>query len=298
MVEMHEATHRCECSGIDRRRSIVVVRVSIANPSLLADATAIAKQQRQCPLHRRNCSHHPSVPLCLSPRSNDEGVTFAQLPSPDEFVSSKSVKIRGLFTGNPALKYKDPDAPPKLNEDGEIESDEEEEEEEEEPVDEDEVDEDGNPVVRKPPPRRLTELERLSFNVREIESETGLVPRGAYYITATGEILKNPAFEGLSLEDSRKLASYVLLRNAQHAATLAAVRKMGVANHHDFLDPVVQKNTKVKNTWSLQVSDSGLEVSLRSLLYPGFEYTLEAGSTNYTGGYFGLGEKNGDIFML
>jgi hypothetical protein len=240
--------------------------------------------------------------LCPLPHacSNDEGVTFAQLPSPDEFVSSKSPKIRGLFTGNPALKYKDPDAPPKVNEDGEIESDEEEdEEEEEEPIDEDEVDEDGNPVVRAPPPRRLTELERLSFNVREIESETGIVPRGAYYITATGEIQKNPAFEGLSVEDSRKLSSYVLLRDAQHASTLASVRKMGVANHHDFLDPIVPQASKIKHTWSLQVSDSGLDVSLRSLLYPGFEYTLEAGATNYAGGYFGLGEKNTDIlFML
>lgn len=230
-------------------------------------------------------------------------MTFAQLPAPDEFVSSKSPKIRGLFTGNPALKYKDPDAPPKVNEDGEIESEDEdadeEEEEEEEPIDEDEVDEDGNPVVRAPPPRRLTELERLSYNVREIESETGLVPRGAYYMTATGDILKNPAFEGLSVEESRKLSSYQLLRDAQHASTLASVRKMGVANHHDFLDPVVPKSSRVKHTWSLQVADSGLEVSLRSLLYPGFEYTLEAGATNYAGGYFGLGEKNNDIlFML
>ena len=232
--------------------------------------------------------------------SNDEGVTFAQLPSPDDFVSAKSPKIRGLFTGNPSLKYKDPDAPPRVNEDGEIEeSDEEEEEEEDEPIDEDEVDEDGNPIVRQPPPRRLTELERLAFNVREIEHSTGIVPRGAYYITATGEILKNPSFNGLTVDDSRKLSSYYLFRNAEDPSTLASIRKMGVANHSDFLDPLLPKNSKVKHTWSLQVADSGIEVSLRSLLFPGFEYVLEAGSNTYTGGYFGSGEKNEDIlFML
>jgi len=252
-----------------------------------------------------------SVSSTISKRfywSNDEGATFSQLATPDEFVNSKAARVKvpkaaGGFSGNPALKYKDPDAPPKVNEDGEVEEvdeDEEEEEEEEEQPAEDEVDEDGNPVVRKPPPRRLTELERLSYNVHQIESETGIVPRGAYYITATGAIVRNSAFDGLSVEESRKLDSYLLWRDAQQPATLASIRKMGVANHQDFLDTIVPKPSKVKSTWSLHISDSGLEVSLRSLLYPGFEFQLEAGSNSRFGGaYFGNGEKNADLlFML
>ena len=241
--------------------------------------------------------------------SNDEGATFALLASPDEFVSAKSPRIRGKpFTGNPATKYKDPDAGPKLDEDGvpiEEDEDEEEEEEEEEPApEEDEVDEDGNPVVRPPPPRRLNELERLSYCVQSIDNATSIVPRGLIYMTATGDLARNPAFEGLSIDESRKLSSYLLLRAPVLPSTLAAIRKAGVTNHHDCLDPIVAPgvgaNSKPKGEWALHLSESGVEVSLRSLLYPGFEYTLEAGTAgNFRGGYWGQGERNQDLlFML
>jgi len=233
--------------------------------------------------------------------SNDECATFSQLPAPDGWVSAKAPKLRGMFSGNPAKKYKDPDAPPRINEDGEEEEEDEEEEEEEEeelPA-EDEVDEDGNPIVRAPPPRRLTELERLSYNVREIENETCIVPRGLYYLTATGSIQRNPNFGGLSVDESRAFDNFLLLRDAIHPDTLASIRKMGVANHHDFLDRIVPKNSKAKGTWSLHVSDSGLSVSIRSLVYSGFEYQLESGSSDQFGGaYFGLGEKNQDIMFM
>jgi len=245
--------------------------------------------------------------------SNDEGATFAQLPAPDEFVSAKAPKLRGaMLSGNPALKHKDPDAPPKVDEDGqpiEEDSDEEEEEEEEEPpVDEDEVDEDGNPIVRPPPPRRLTELERLSFAVRQIDSNTSLVPRGSIYMTATGELVPNTSFSGLSLEQARSLSSFQLLRPPQNAATLAAIRRAGVTNHHDCLDALAPAHSAAAGgsskpsaleQWSLQVSESGLEVSLRSLLFPGFEFRLQAGSAQqHSGAYFGLGHKNEDLLFM
>jgi hypothetical protein len=260
-----------------------------------------------------------SVPVFLFSfisASNDEGATFAQLPAPDEFVSSKAPKLRGALSGNPALKHKDPDAGPKLDEDGQpIESDdeEEEEEEEEEPVDEDEVDEDGNPVVRPPPPRKVSELERLSFAVRQIDASTSLVPRGAIYQTATGELRWNTSFTGLSIEQARQLNSFQLLRNPTLPATLAAIRKAGVTNHHDCLDALAPAHApassasaaaggaagpKSGESWTLHVSESGLEVSLRSLLFPGFEYRLEAGSNSYGGAYFGLGDKNDDLLFM
>ena len=235
--------------------------------------------------------------------SNDEGVTFAQLAAADDFVVSKAGKVRGMFSGNPALKFKDPDAGPKLDEEGNpVDDDDDEEEEEEEPAPaEDEVDDEGNPVVRAAPARRLNELERLSYNVAEIDANTTLVPRGSIYLSALGELSRNSAFEGLSIEESRKLSSFLLLRAPQLPATLAAIRRAGVSNHHECLDPIgpAVGAPKVKNTWALIVSDSGLEVSLRSLLFPGFEFHLEAGTNNYAGAYFGLGEKNGDLlFML
>lgn len=237
--------------------------------------------------------------------SNDEGATFAQLASADKFVRSKAPKIRGMFSGNPSLKFKDPDAGPKLDEEGnpiELDEDEEEEEEEEEAPAEDEMDEDGNPIPRAPIARKLNELERLSYCVATIDASTAIVPRGRIYMNALGDLIYNSAFEGLSLDESRKLSNFQLLRTPESPTTLAAIRRAGVANHHDCLDtlsPTSGGGSKVKNTWSLITSDSGLEVALRSLLFPGFEYHLEAGTNNYSGAYFGLGEKNADLlFML
>ena len=282
------------------------------------------QQCRWCKSRRSRSNAHDLWQLCAPASwlirldsdfcSNDEGATFAQLAAPDEFVSFKSPKIRGLFSGNPALKYKDPDAGPKLDEDGlPVESDEDEEEEEEEEEQpeeegEEEVDEDGNVIPRVPPPRRLGELERLSFCVRQIDSHTALVPRGSIYMSATGVLGKNTSFPGLSIEEASKLSNYQLLRAPQEAATLASIRKAGVANHHSCLDAIVPetgatasqgKGASGSNAWALHVSEGGLVVSLRSLLFPGFEYSLEAGSNNYSGAYFGLGEKNEDLlFML
>lgn len=224
--------------------------------------------------------------------SEDGGVTFSKLPEVNDWITDKASRATGPFTGNPAFLYKEP----KPKKEGE---EDDEEEEEEEPEEEEEEDEDGNPIpkVVDPSKRKISETERLASVVSDIERDTCVVPRGAFHLTPTGDIVKNGNFRGLSAEEARKLSSYLLFRNAESEKTLARVRQTSVNNNPDCLDRVGEGEPR--GVWSLQFDSLGLTASVRSLVWPGFALEHEIGSSEYKGAYFGSGERNVDImFML
>jgi len=74
----------------------------------------------------------------------------------------------------------------------------------------------------------------------------------------------------------------------------------------DSLHTVVEEENAIegrgtgKGSWVMRVGESGLDVKLRSLVWPGYEFSCTVGSPNEFGGaYFGTGEKNHDLlFML
>jgi len=212
--------------------------------------------------------------------SADEGVSFAQLPEVDDFILGKVQSVRGLFTGNPANLYKDPNAP-------------KEEEEEEEP----EEDEGDEKKEEDPSKRKLNELERLSYQVQCIDNDTCVAPRGAYYMTPCGIIEKNKAYTGFTASDSKALTNYHLFRDPQSPQTLARLRKMGFTNNLDFLDGVTEDQPA--GVWVAQVDSSCTQTRLRSLVWPGYEFKQAVGDGSYTSAYFGNGMKNEDVmFML
>ncbi len=143
--------------------------------------------------------------------SQDNGVTFAKLPELDAFIIETAPRHRGRFSGNPSLRLREPKV-------GGGESEEDFEEEEEEDYDEN----DGED--RKVADRKLTEVERLAFVVDQIETACCVVPKGSWFITATGDIKENVAFTGLSFDDAKKLDNFVLFRPPQKERTLAKVR--------------------------------------------------------------------------
>lgn len=215
--------------------------------------------------------------------SADEGVTFSKLPEVDDFITSKVGHANGMFTGNPANLYKDPNQPAG------------DDEEEEEPADDE--DEDGEEKAPDPSKRKLTELERLAHTVVCIDQDTCVVPRGAFQMTPVGLIEKNKGFEGLSPSDCAKLSSYLLMRDPQSEQTMKRIRKLGVSNNPDFLDGVTEDQPA--GVWVAQVSEGLSQVRLRSLLWPGYEFKLQVDAGTYAGAYFGLGLKNDDVmFML
>lgn len=221
--------------------------------------------------------------------STDSGVSFARLPAADQWVRDKIRNVFSkigalLFTGQPAFEHKDPTQPPE---------------------DPDAKDESTPPASPKGPAavdpnkRKMTELERLAYTVDAIERATCVVPRGVVYLTPTGELSPNSAFKGLSAYDSKRLESYALYRRTEHAATLARVRKQGLANTVDCLDAVADDNADTKGVWTVQSDAAGQVVTLRHAEWPGFEFRHAVGTSVYGRAYFGYGEKNTDVnFML
>jgi len=225
--------------------------------------------------------------------SGDGCITFSKLPPVDDWLRERCIKIRGAFTGNPSRKYRD----------GRIYTLEEEEEEEakdreeEEAKAEDEENQDpSEPKVERKKERRINEIDRLAYTVEAIDNQCSLVPRGSYYLTATGSIVKNDAFRGITIDDAKKLVSYQLFRSANDSKTMARIRRAGVANNYDFLDTLTDS---IKREWSLSVDDSGTVVTLRSLIWLGFEFTITSTTSTWSSGYFGAGQRNLDLpFML
>jgi radial spoke head protein 9 len=60
--------------------------------------------------------------------------------------------------------------------------------------------------------KNFTELDRLSIVVNQIDFDCQVVPLGAFKIIPTHEIVRNPNFRGLKIDQSRNLENYVHLR--------------------------------------------------------------------------------------
>ena len=88
----------------------------------------------------------------------------------------------------------------------------------------------------KLPPKGLTELDRLSYVVNQIDSDCQIVPRGAVKKTPLEEVRKNEAFKGLKIDQAFMVSNYfhfrapIIKKNVELNA-----RKEGIYNH-DFLD--------------------------------------------------------------
>ena len=60
--------------------------------------------------------------------------------------------------------------------------------------------------------RDITELDRLSYTVHQIEGRCQVVPLGALKKTPLGEITRNDAWEGVKIAQVDKLESYMYFR--------------------------------------------------------------------------------------
>lgn len=50
--------------------------------------------------------------------------------------------------------------------------------------------------------------------------------------------------------------------------------------------------------WTLHVDESGQNATLRNLVWPGYEYRLQAGCGCFHGAYYGGGERNSDLAFM
>ena len=223
-------------------------------------------------------------------------MTFARFPVLDDFVTRVAPLIPGLFTGNPALKSRDPSIPLPLNEDGQPLDD-----DEATPDDADAEANDPDTPPRPPPARKLSEEERLAWVVQAIDADCALAPVGHAFLTPTGAVQVDPAFRGLALPHLPLLSSWVHWRAPETVEAKARARKAQLSNCYDWLDTVVGEwGGEGGEEWAVQVEAGGLSVSLRSLKWMGWEVRAEAGGrAAWSQAYFGWGEANTDLpFML
>merc|ERR1712100_144067 len=78
----------------------------------------------------------------------------------------------------------------------------------------------------KPPP--LTEAERLSQVIQEIDFDTAAVPKGSYALNEAHLVVPSSDFKGLGLTEAKALASYVHFRPPTSVACLKALARTDV----------------------------------------------------------------------
>jgi hypothetical protein len=132
--------------------------------------------------------------------SADNAVSFSKLPELDAFIAEKAPNVRGRFRGVPGHKYREAKKSKKvMNENGEIvapeeaEEEPEQEEEEEQEAPEEEQAQDSAPKPVDPSKRKLTELERLSWVVRTITTQTFVLPKVRKRLCVPGVPAISPA---------------------------------------------------------------------------------------------------------
>jgi radial spoke head protein 9 len=148
-----------------------------------------------------------------------------------------------------------------------------------------------------PAPPPLTEADRLSQVVQEIDFDTAAVPKGAYALNEAHQVVLSTDFKGLGLTEARVLTNYVHFRPPTSVASLRALARTDVQFYKSFLDPLAEDLPK--GCWASRQDPSVSLVTLRSLMWPGYCAYHIPGSTKFGGLYFGYGQKNQDLpFIL
>jgi radial spoke head protein 9 len=149
----------------------------------------------------------------------------------------------------------------------------------------------------KIPSRGITELDRLSHVVHQIDSDCHIVPRGSVKKIPLKETRLNEAFRGLRANEVFDISNYTHFRAplSKEKVDLNA-RNEGVYNN-DFLDNA--QDDIPAGTWSVLKDTTGSCSVIRSKLWPGY-YSYHKANTNIFGSlYIGNGCKAVDMpFMF
>lgn len=213
---------------------------------------------------------HPCDPPPPRPSSTNKSFVLQALPALSEEFAAKAASL-----ASQRLKG-DPSALP----DGEEEDDAGDDEDEDAPKKE-----------------RFSEVHRLAYAVGEIDRETSVVPRGAYIVSATHDVIRNAGFTGLDSTSGASLDNYFHFREPINLARKTALERAGMVQSTDFLDPLSEDSPR--GIWAVRVDRAAGVATLRSLSWPGYFFYHELGTGTFGGAYFGYGQRNADIgFMV
>ncbi|EZA51049.1 Radial spoke head protein 9-like protein [Ooceraea biroi] len=148
-----------------------------------------------------------------------------------------------------------------------------------------------------PMPRELKEEDRLAATVESIMADAAVIPRGAWFECANGDVIENPSFGGLSAADASHLSSYLHARPPKEKWNANLLSRPDYNYALDFLDGI---DTDVpQGCWDLQFLQGGRLVILHSLYWHGLTFFHKLNSPHYGFLYVGHGKKNLDMpFMF
>ncbi|KAJ1562537.1 Radial spoke head protein 9 [Nowakowskiella sp. JEL0078] len=193
----------------------------------------------------------------------------------DEMI--RIFEIQSRFYGDPAYEYP---LPPKETPDETLPTTLAEEPEQ-----------DASPMI-------LNEEKRLAGVVALINYEALVVPRGAFYRNALGELKPNPSFEGLPKSQMNHLTSYFHFRAGYNGNKKSMLERAQFFDETiDVLQPLSEDEPR--GMWALQVERGGTVAILRNLIWPGFTFFHTSTPPKWGSIYIGTGQRNGSIgYML
>ena len=116
----------------------------------------------------------------------------------------------------------------------------------------------------------------------------------------THELVPNPNFRGLKIQNSKSLDNYLHLRapRLEQQRTLIGKKIYNLEcdkalERDDFMDPI--SKDQIKKSWSLQTDESGTEVTVRSLLWQGYVGYHRTNSIIFGGVQMGYGIRTQDL---
>lgn len=168
--------------------------------------------------------------------------------------------------------------------------------EDEEPKERDPLADTDDETEVKVPPKNFTELDRLAYTVRAIDIDCASLPVGALKLSPLHELRYNDSFKGLNTGEAADLSNYQHFRNPLTSEKQEFITRGDAIFHLNFLDPLYQDVPK--GCWSIHTDSSKTQVTVRSLLWPGYITYHQANTNIYGFAYFGNGVKNSDLPFL
>ena len=144
--------------------------------------------------------------------------------------------------------------------------------------------------------KNFTELDRLSLLVSLVSHDCNVVPLGAYRMIPTHELVQNPDFRGLKVAQSKNPENYLHLRAPEQQTKKILIESDKALEVFDFMDSI--DSDTVKKSWSIQSDESGTEITIRSLVWPGYVGYHRTNSTMFGGVYMGNGIQVHDLAFL
>lgn len=198
-------------------------------------------------------------------------ISWGILPIPSKADINRCLNFKARFTGDPSFEFEHTEL-------------------KQIPGEGDELNEIEETITMK-------EEDRLAAVLSLIDQEAQIVPRGAYLRLASGQVIKNRSFEGLTVSESAKLSSYFHFRPPIQLPHKPLIDRARLDKAIDFLDTI--EDDIPKGCWTIQFERGDSLVLIKNLLWLGHVMYQLPGNPMFGSIYVGTGEYNIDLpFML